>query len=58
MSEIVNLNRARKTKARSAAAARAAENRATFGLSKAQKAIAQKQRAKVVAMLDGHKRQD
>ncbi|MBM3588116.1 MAG: DUF4169 family protein [Alphaproteobacteria bacterium] len=38
MAEIVNLKRARKAKARDAAAANAAENRATHGQTKAERA--------------------
>jgi hypothetical protein len=53
---IVNLNRARKAKARGEAAAQAAQNRVTFGLTKAQKAAAQQANASTGARLDGHKR--
>lgn len=56
MSELVNLRRVRKAKARAAAADQAAENRARFGLSRAE-------RAKTVATqeledrrLSGHRR--
>ena len=58
MTGIVNLNKVRKTKARNAAVARAAENRAAFGLTKVQKTTAKQENAKAVAALDGHKRID
>jgi hypothetical protein len=56
MSELVNLNKPRKTKAKQAAAGVAAENRVTFGRSKAQKAAARAEKAKSDALLDSHKR--
>jgi hypothetical protein len=56
MAEIANLNRARKTKVRSDAAAQAARNRIAFGLTKAQRAAMRAERAAAAAALDGHKR--
>lgn len=55
MGEIVNLNRARKAKAKCEREAQAAQNRITYGLTKAEK---QKRRAEEQAtrqQLDGHK---
>lgn len=55
MGEIVNLNRARKAKAKGERDAKAAQNRISFGLTKAEK---QKRRAEEQAaqqQLDGHK---
>ncbi len=57
MSEIVNLNRARKAKARAKSQSEAAQNRIAFGLSKAEKNAALATRAKCDANLDGHKRE-
>ncbi len=57
MSEVINLNRARKARARVAAIVRAAENRAVFGRSKAQKEAGRASRAKSDRGLDGHKRE-
>jgi hypothetical protein len=53
MAEIINLRRARKAKARDAAAALAAANRALHGRSKSEKALAQAERARREALLDG-----
>ncbi len=57
MSDVVNLNKARKARARTTAAARAAENRIAFGRSKAEKAAALTSAAKADSALDGHKRE-
>ena len=54
--EIVNLRRARKDKARRAAQAEAAENRAKFGRSKIDKALDERRRAEAERMLEGHRR--
>jgi hypothetical protein len=56
VTEIVNLNRARKAKARAAAGAQAAQNRAAFGRTKTQKAVGRAAKAKSDTALDGHKR--
>ena len=56
MSDIVNLNRARKDKARKEARATAAENRVRFGLAKGEKTLAAKVRDKAARDLDGAKR--
>ncbi|MDJ0685279.1 MAG: DUF4169 family protein [Alphaproteobacteria bacterium] len=53
MAEIVNLNKARKRKARDAKQNRAAENRVRFGLSKAEKAAEAARREAEKRGLDG-----
>ena len=55
--EVLNLNRARKAKARIVSTAQAARNRAEFGRTKAEKTAAQAEKAKADASLDGHKRE-
>jgi len=58
MAEIVNLNRARKAKARDAAETKAAENRAKYGQTKATRARLASEKAKLRAVIDGAKRED
>ena len=58
MNEVVNLRRVRKAKARQAEEATAAQNRASFGRSKSQKALAKAQKEDAERKLDGHKRND
>lgn len=58
MSEIVNLKRARKNKARAAAEAEAAQNRVAHGRSKVEKELAKAERQNNQRKLDGHKRDD
>jgi hypothetical protein len=58
MAEIVNLNRARKARARSEAAATAEANRAKFGRTKAEKQAEAAGQARHDALLDGAKRED
>ncbi len=58
MAEIVNLNRVRKTKARDAAEAKATENRAKYGQTKAERARLASEKAKLRALIDGAKRED
>ena len=58
MSEIVNLKRARKGKARAAAEAEAAQNRLTHGRSKVEKELAKAEHKNAQRRLDGHKRDD
>jgi hypothetical protein len=58
MAEIVNLNRARKAKARDAAETKAAENRAKYGQTKAERARLASEKAKQRAVIDGAKRED
>ena len=57
MTEIVSLNRARKAKARAEGQVQAAQNRAAFGRTKAQKSADHAAKAKTDAALDGHKRE-
>jgi hypothetical protein len=57
MADPVNLNRARKAKARREAAKEAAENRIRFGLTKAEKQTARNAAAKLARGLDSHKRE-
>lgn len=54
----VNLNRVRKQKARAADKARANQNAARFGRTKAQKALEQAQADKARAVLDQHRRDE
>ncbi|TDQ83463.1 uncharacterized protein DUF4169 [Dongia mobilis] len=58
MAEIVNLNRFRKTKQRSEAQQRAAENRVRFGRSKAEKASDRDETARREQNLDAARRQE
>jgi hypothetical protein len=58
MAEIVNLNRARKAKAREDAAATAAVNRTAFGRTKAQKAHNAALEAKRQTTLDQARREE
>ena len=56
MAEIINLNKARKTKARVDKSARADANRARFGRTKAQKQAEAAETAKLARLLDDAKR--
>ena len=56
MAEIINLNKARKARARSTKAAKAVENRARFGRTKAEKAADSAERARIDRTLDESKR--
>jgi hypothetical protein len=58
MAEIVNLNRARKQKARSVDKTRAAENRALHGRTKAEKALEEARRAQEAERLEAHRREE
>ncbi|MFM7612472.1 MAG: DUF4169 family protein [Alphaproteobacteria bacterium] len=58
MGEIVNLKRARKMKAREAAEAKAAENRAQYGQTKAERARLAAEKAKLRAVIDGAKKEE
>jgi len=58
MAELINLNKARKAKARAAGKAQAAENRTKFGQTKGQKAVAQLDAERARRELDGKKRED
>ncbi len=52
----INLNKARKTKARAEAENKAATNRAKFGRTKLEKQAEASRTAKAALALDGHKR--
>ncbi|ATC31558.1 DUF4169 domain-containing protein [Caulobacter vibrioides] len=58
MADIVNLNQARKAKAKAEDKARAAENRARFGRTKAEKTLDAARVDKLRRDLDGAKRED
>jgi len=55
MAEIVNLNRARKARAKADAKRTAEANRLTFGRTKAERLTTQAERERDAAQLDGHK---
>jgi hypothetical protein len=57
MAEIINLNRARKARARVDKQAEAEANRAKFGRSKAQKQAEAAEKARAAKMLDESKRE-
>ncbi|MFT4255068.1 MAG: DUF4169 family protein [Caulobacter sp.] len=58
MAEILNLNRARKAKAKTDAKQAAAENRARFGRTKAEKTLDAARADKLSRTLDGAKREE
>lgn len=58
MGDIVNLNRARKGRAKAAAKATAAANRATHGRTKAERTRTSTERERAARLLDGAKRED
>ncbi|MFZ0267258.1 DUF4169 family protein [Caulobacter sp.] len=58
MAELLNLNQARKAKAKTAAKTKAVENRAKFGRTKADKALDAARADKLKRDLDGAKRED
>ena len=58
MNGIVNLNRARKEKARAERKARADANAAKFGRTKTEKALDRAKTEKARADLDAHRRED
>jgi hypothetical protein len=57
MAEIINLNRARKDKARADKQATAAQNRITFGRTKAEKQKAAAEKRIADKIIDAHKRE-
>ncbi len=57
MAELVNLNRARKTRDRAASETKAAENRARFGRTKAERKLEAAQADKAARDLDAGKRE-
>jgi len=58
MSEIINLNRARKARDKSANRAAAASNRVLHGLTKAEKEAARDDRERATRLVDGHRLED
>ena len=56
MGEVINLNKARKAAARGLKDRAAAENRASFGRSKAERAAQEAERSKAERDLDGKRR--
>ena len=58
MGEVVNLNKARKARAKAEAKTAATTNRAGHGQSKADRAAAEAERARIARLLDGSKRED
>lgn len=58
MADILNLNKARKAKARADKAAKARENRVKFGRSRAEKDLESARRAKAIRDIDAHRRED
>jgi hypothetical protein len=58
MADVVNLNQARKAKAKADDKARATENRAKFGRSKAEKTLEAARAEKLRRDLDGAKREN
>ena len=58
MGEVVNINRARKAKARAADKAQAATNRDAFGRTKAQKQADAATQDRLTRTLDGARRED
>jgi hypothetical protein len=55
LTEIINLRRARKLKKRERQQAEAAQNRAVFGRSKAEKRLIESERARAEASLDARR---
>ncbi len=58
MAEVVNLNRARKARAKTEDKAEAARNRATHGRTKAERTQARAEAARRARELDGARRED
>lgn len=58
MAEIINLNQARKARAKAEDKTRAAANRAAHGRSKVEKDKARLERLRAEHHIDGHKRED
>lgn len=57
MGQVVNLRLARKAKTKAEAEGKAAANRAKFGMSKPEKALAEIRTNTAKKLLDGHKRE-
>lgn len=58
MAELINLNKARKARARAAGKAQAGENRVRFGQTKGEKAVSKLEAERARRELDGMKRED
>ncbi|NBB52983.1 DUF4169 family protein [Rhizobium sp. CRIBSB] len=58
MAEIINLNRARKQRAKAADKATASMNRITQGLTRSARDAAKRERERAQKALDGHERED
>ena len=58
MAELINLNRAKKAKARAGGKAQAAENRVRFGRAKGEKAVSKLEAERARRDLDGKQRED
>lgn len=58
MADLINLNRARKTKAKTANSAQAAENRVRFGQTKAQKETVRLEQIRAARAIDGAKQEN
>ncbi len=58
MADIINLNKARKDRAKAAAKTKAAENKSLFGRTKHARSILEIELEKARRDLDGHKRDD
>lgn len=58
MGEIVNLNRARKERAKAAAKASAAANRAAHGRTRADRSASEAEKARAARLLDGARRDE
>ena len=58
MAEIINLNRARKARDKTASKRQAEANRLTFGRTKQERTATEKEKADALRHLDGHKLTD
>jgi len=58
MAELINLNRARKQRAKDAGKAKAKENRAAFGRTKAERDLEKARTEQAARTLEGKKRED
>ncbi len=58
MAEVINLRLARKARQRAEGQAKAAENRAKFGQTKAQRTKTQNEAERALKAIDAHRRED
>ncbi len=58
MADILNLNRARKAKAKADAKKQASENRISFGRTKAERSLEEARRSLEAERLEGHRRDE